>query len=238
MPSFSFQLRLCLSSFPRVETCFNTHYQNAYTNAFRNAILELLHLSSNSIVSTSREEGLVTALLHFAVWPVEQRSCRAHAFTLVGQRYKGISKQLCIYHLYRNVFLAQTLIRSHYFRHFKKAFLTLLCIYHLQKSPWSRLETLILRQKSDDKRTHKYTFILILLSWEYCSINMSDYKDGVGAQIFKPCSSTWLKGNIDGNNCFAMNFAVWKTVNYAVVELNMRSSCDKLMYHQFLVNIG
>ena len=33
---------LCLSSFPRVETRFNTHYQNAYANAF----LELLHLSS------------------------------------------------------------------------------------------------------------------------------------------------------------------------------------------------
>ena len=30
----SISLRLCLSSFPRVETCFNTHYQNAYANAF------------------------------------------------------------------------------------------------------------------------------------------------------------------------------------------------------------
>ena len=72
--------RLCLSSFPRVETRFNTHYQNAYANAFRKAFLELLRLSSNSIASTSREEGLVTAQLHCAVWPVElQRSCRAHA---------------------------------------------------------------------------------------------------------------------------------------------------------------
>ena len=51
---------LCLSSFPRVETRFNTHYQNAYANAF----LELLNLSSNSIASTSCEEGLVTAQLH------------------------------------------------------------------------------------------------------------------------------------------------------------------------------
>ena len=50
-------------------------------NAFRNAFLELLHLSLNSMASTSREEGLVTAQLHCAVWPVEQRSCRAHAFT-------------------------------------------------------------------------------------------------------------------------------------------------------------
>ena len=64
---------LCLSSFPRVETRFNTHYQNAYANAFRNAFLELLRLSSNSIASTSREEGLVTAHLHCAVWPVEYR---------------------------------------------------------------------------------------------------------------------------------------------------------------------
>ena len=54
---------LCLSSFPRVETRFNTHYQNAYANAF----LELLRLSSNFIVSTSHEEGLVTAQLHCAV---------------------------------------------------------------------------------------------------------------------------------------------------------------------------
>ena len=43
-------LRLCLSSFPRVETCFNTHYQNAYSNTFRNAFLELLRLSTLSRV--------------------------------------------------------------------------------------------------------------------------------------------------------------------------------------------
>ena len=58
--------RLCLSSLPRVETRFNTHYQNAYANTFRNAFLELLRLSSNSIASTSREEGLVTAQLCIA----------------------------------------------------------------------------------------------------------------------------------------------------------------------------
>ena len=67
--------------FPKLETRFNTHYQNAYANAFRNEFLELLHLSSNSIASTSREEGLVTAQLHCAVLPVEQRSCRARTFT-------------------------------------------------------------------------------------------------------------------------------------------------------------
>ena len=67
--------------FPKLETRFNTHYQNAYANAFRNAFTELLRLSLNSIASTSQEEGLVTAQLHCAVWPVEQRSCRARAFT-------------------------------------------------------------------------------------------------------------------------------------------------------------
>ena len=63
-------LWLCLSSFPRVETHFNTHYQNVYIcNRHSNAFLELLRLSSNSIASTSREEGLVTARLHCTVDP-------------------------------------------------------------------------------------------------------------------------------------------------------------------------
>ena len=35
-------------TFPRVETRFNTHNQNAFANAFRNAFLELLRLSSIS----------------------------------------------------------------------------------------------------------------------------------------------------------------------------------------------
>ena len=34
--------------FPKLETRFNTHYQNVYANAFRNEFLELLRLSSNS----------------------------------------------------------------------------------------------------------------------------------------------------------------------------------------------
>ena len=37
-----------LSPFPRVESRFNTHIQNAFANAFRNAFLELLRLSSIS----------------------------------------------------------------------------------------------------------------------------------------------------------------------------------------------
>ena len=69
--------------FLKLETRSNTvtHYQNAYGNAFRKAFLELLRLSSNSIASTRREEGLVTAQLLCAVWLMEQRSCRARAFT-------------------------------------------------------------------------------------------------------------------------------------------------------------
>ena len=105
--------------FPKLETRFNTHYQNAYANAFRNVFLDWLRLSSNSIPSTSREEGIVTVQLHCAIWPVEQRSCRAHAFAKVGRRYKRASKQLCVYHLYRNVLLAQTRFRSHFFLHFR-----------------------------------------------------------------------------------------------------------------------
>ena len=34
-------------------------------------------------------------------------------FSSSGTHCKGVSKQLCVYHLYRNVFLAQTRIRSH-----------------------------------------------------------------------------------------------------------------------------
>ena len=39
-----------------------------------------------------------------------------HCFRVVlfsGTHCKGVSKQLCVYHLYRNVFLAQTRFRSH-----------------------------------------------------------------------------------------------------------------------------
>ena len=44
----AFHPRVHLSPFPRVETRFNTHNQNAFANAFRNAFLELLRLSSIS----------------------------------------------------------------------------------------------------------------------------------------------------------------------------------------------
>ena len=57
--------------FPKLGARFNTHSQNAYANAFRNEFLELLRLSSNSIASTSREGGLVTAQLHCTVLPVD-----------------------------------------------------------------------------------------------------------------------------------------------------------------------
>ena len=66
------------------------------------------------------------------------------------------------------MFLAQTRIRSHFFRRFKKGvsnpliktelFAFIICKNH----PESRLETLILRQKSDDKRTPSPTYLFIL----------------------------------------------------------------------------
>ena len=65
------ELKAVFIIFQKLETRFNTHYQNAYTNAFQNEFLEWLRLSSNSIASTSREKGLVTAQLHCAVWPVD-----------------------------------------------------------------------------------------------------------------------------------------------------------------------
>ena len=40
-------------------------------------------------------------------------SFQGSVFISSGTHCKGVSKQLCVYHLYRNVFLAQTRIRSH-----------------------------------------------------------------------------------------------------------------------------
>ena len=51
------------------------------------------------------------------------RSCIAQ-FHPKHNAFKGVSKQLCVYHLYRSVFLAQTRIRSPFFPRFRKAFLT------------------------------------------------------------------------------------------------------------------
>ena len=111
--------RLCLSFFPRVETRFNTHYQNAYANAFH----ELLRLSSNSIASTSREEGLVTAQLHCAVWPVEHRSCRAHASRSVGD-IKAFQNNFAFITCTEMCFWLKRVSDRTFFLHFRKAFLT------------------------------------------------------------------------------------------------------------------
>ena len=51
------------------------------------------------------------------------RSCIAQ-FHPKHNAFKGVSKQLCVYHLYRNMFLAQSRIRSPFFPRFRKAFLT------------------------------------------------------------------------------------------------------------------
>ena len=51
------------------------------------------------------------------------RRCIAQ-FHPIHNAFKGVSKQLCVYHLYRSVFLAQTRIRSPFFPRLRKAFLT------------------------------------------------------------------------------------------------------------------
>ena len=133
---------------------------------YANAFLKLLRLSSNSIASyKSRGRHCHCA--------AELRSLTRRADIIKLYRHtplrrsvgdiKGVSKLLCVYHLYRNVFLAQTRIRLHFFWRFRKVFVTpnqnsfafnIICKNH----PESRLETLILRQKSDDKHTLRCTF--------------------------------------------------------------------------------
>ena len=73
--------------------------------------------------------GLVTTIdlsvsrVRFARKALSMRSCFAQ-FHPKYNAFKGVSKQLCVYHLYRNVFLAQTRIRSPFFPRLRKAFLT------------------------------------------------------------------------------------------------------------------
>ena len=88
-------LRVRLSPFPRVETRFYTHFQNAFANAF----LELLRLSSNY-----RDECLATAQLHCAVDPYMP-------LRRLDRRYKRLSKLLCVYHIYRNVFFGSNALQ-------------------------------------------------------------------------------------------------------------------------------
>ena len=125
----------CISS---LETRFNTHNQNA----FRNAFIELLRLSS---ISQYREYGSPGMFCH----------CGAalRNFIRNTMHLKAFQNSFAfITSIYRNVILAQTRIRSPFFPRFRKAFLTpqskQLCVYHLKKNhPESRLETLILHQK-------------------------------------------------------------------------------------------
>ena len=65
--------RLCLSSFPRVEARFNTHYQNAYMYMYMyaNAFLQLLRLSSISQYREYESRGRPCHCLHCAVWSVD-----------------------------------------------------------------------------------------------------------------------------------------------------------------------
>ena len=93
-----------------VATRFNTHNQIAIRNAFRNAFLDLSRLSS---ISQYREYEKCQECFH----------CGAE-FHPKHNAFKGVLKQLCVYLLYRNVFLAQLRIRSPFFPRFRKEFLT------------------------------------------------------------------------------------------------------------------
>ena len=95
------RIRLHLGCISSLETRFNTYNQNA----FRNAFLELLRLSS---ISQYREYEECQEC-----WSL--RSCIAQ-FHPKHNAFKGVSKQLCVYHLYRNVILAQMRIRSPFSR--------------------------------------------------------------------------------------------------------------------------
>ena len=65
------------------------------------------HVSLESILIILHEINMIT---------VTHPTTFVHCFRVLlfsGTHCKGVSKQLCVYHLYRNVFLAQTRIRSH-----------------------------------------------------------------------------------------------------------------------------
>ena len=74
-----------LAVFSSLETRFNTHNQIAIRNAFRNAFLELLRLSSISQYREYESRG---------------RLCHCWAALRNFIRNTGVSKQLCVYHLY------------------------------------------------------------------------------------------------------------------------------------------
>ena len=95
---------LTLAVFSSLETCFNTHYQNA----FRNAFLELLCLSS---ISQYREYESRGRFCHCAA--------AVRNFIRNTMHLKAFQNNL-----YKNVFLAQTRIRSSFFLRFRKPFLT------------------------------------------------------------------------------------------------------------------
>ena len=91
--------------------------------------LAFIHVSTVTVVRESCPQGLVSTIdlsvsrVRFARKALAMRSCFAQ-FHPKYNAFKGVSKQLCVYHLYRNVFLAQTRIRSPFFPRLRKAFLT------------------------------------------------------------------------------------------------------------------
>ena len=102
-----------LAVFNSLETRFNTHNQIAIRNAFRNAFLELLRLSS---ISQYREYESRERLCH----------CGAALRNFIRNtiHLKAFQNSFAFITQYRSVFLAQTRIRSPFFPRFRKAFLT------------------------------------------------------------------------------------------------------------------
>ena len=60
-------------------------------------------------------ESILIILLEINMIIVTHPTTFVHCFRVLfsGTQCKGVSKQFCVYHLYRNVFLAQTRFRSH-----------------------------------------------------------------------------------------------------------------------------
>ena len=119
--------------FPKLETRFNTNYQNVHANAFRNVFLELLRLLSTSI-----------AIVWVARKALSLRSCIAQ-FDPWSKDHAGrapLRKSVGDINVFQNdfAFIISTETCFSRFRSLFSAFLTpsskQLCVYRLQKSPW------------------------------------------------------------------------------------------------------
>ena len=124
-PSQCYENMAVFIIFPKLETRFNTHYQNAYANTpseTRFSSCCVYHWTLSRVRVARKALSLRSCIAQFDPWS------RDHVGRVPSRRSIGdinvFQKWLCVYHLYRNVFLAQRRFRSHFFRRFRKAFLT------------------------------------------------------------------------------------------------------------------